>query len=252
MAISEGDLVNRIREAPINYALLKLVHHEVGNGLAVLSGYRQMLQQAISAQDQKSFPPTRDAWQDQNMRELGYLRAMHDREIRLNNLLEQLRKLSPGVTDEPLCQHFVRTDLVALLGLVIKQRMLLCPDCLLQVSMPAQPLFIMCNPFWLQVLLEHVFFNYPLTKQTDIVPAEIRLESLMGQEAKITLHLRGDLPGLPCEREKGLEPLIRQLEQDESEACLVLNHKILSEHGGHLWSEETGCLSLTLPLAEKP
>ncbi|GHO88640.1 hypothetical protein [Dictyobacter formicarum] len=56
MAISESDLVKRIREAPINYALLKLIHHEVGNGLAVLSGYRHLLQKAISAQAQEPFP----------------------------------------------------------------------------------------------------------------------------------------------------------------------------------------------------
>ena len=130
MAISESDLVKRIREAPINYALLKLIHHEFGNGLAVLSGYRHLLQQAISARAQE------------NERELGYLRTMHDREIRLNNLLVQLRKLSPGATEEPLCQHFVRTDLVVLLGLVIEQRVLLCPNCVSQVSMPVQSLFV--------------------------------------------------------------------------------------------------------------
>src|SRR5215470_10236917 len=122
MATRESDLVKRIREAPINYALLKLIHHEFGNGLAVLFGYRRLLQRAISAQAQESFPPTQDVWQDRNERELLYLRTMQDREICLNNLLVQLRKLSPGATDEPLSQHFVRTDLVALLGLVIGQR----------------------------------------------------------------------------------------------------------------------------------
>ncbi|HKF37080.1 MAG TPA: hypothetical protein VKB35_09285 [Ktedonobacteraceae bacterium] len=56
MATSESDLVKRIREAPINYTLLKLLHHEFGNGLAVLSGYRQLLQRAIWARAQEPFP----------------------------------------------------------------------------------------------------------------------------------------------------------------------------------------------------
>ena len=241
MAISESDLVKRIREAPINYALLKLIHHEFGNGLAVLSGYRHLLQQAISARAQE------------NERELGYLRTMQDREIRLNNLLVQLRKLSPGAADEPLCQHFVRTDLVVLLGLVIEQRVLLCPNCVSQVSTPVQSLFIMCDPFWMQVLFEHVLFNYRIVGHTDPLPAEIHLEPFpnsMGREAKITLRLRSDLPRRTPEREREFEALVQQLEQDELEACLALNHEILHERGGHLWSEQEGSLSLALPLAE--
>lgn len=241
MAISESDLVKRIREAPINYALLKLIHHEFGNGLAVLSGYRHLLQQAISARAQE------------NERELGYLRTMHDREIRLNNLLVQLRKLSPGATDEPLCQHFVRTDLVVLLGLVIEQRVLLCPNCVSQVSMPVQSLFIMCDPFWMQVLFEHVLFNYLIVGHTDPLPAEIHLEPFpnsMGREAKITLRLRSDLPRRTPEREREFEALVQQLEQDELEACLALNHEILHQHGGQIWSEQEGSISLALPLAE--
>ena len=199
MATSESDLVKRIREAPINYALLKLIHHEFGNGLAVLSGYRHLLQQRNFHAGARTLPPTWDVWQDRNERWLGYLRTMHDREMRLNNLLVQLRELSPGATDEPLCQHFVRTDLVVLLGRVIEQRVLLCPDCVSQVSMPAQSLFIMCDPFWMQVLFEHVLSTIQSESEDILIlmPAEIHLEPFpnpMGREAKITLRLRSDLP----------------------------------------------------------
>jgi len=253
MATSESDLVKRIREAPINYALLKLIHHEFGNGLAVLSGYRQLLQRAISARAQEPFPPTRDVWQERNERELGYLRTMQDREMRLQNLLLQLRALAPGATDEPLCQNFVRTDLVVLLGRVIEQRVPLCPDGVLHVSMPAQTLFILCDPFWMQVLLEHVLFNYIIVGHTETLPAEIHLEPFpgpMGREAKITLRLRSDLPRRTPAREGEFEAHVRRLEQGETEACPALSHEILHEHGGRIWSEQEGSFSLALPLAE--
>ena len=35
----------------------------------------------------------------------------------------------------------------------------LCPDCVLHVSVSAQSLFIACDPFWMQVLFEHVLLN---------------------------------------------------------------------------------------------
>jgi signal transduction histidine kinase len=252
MAISESDLVKRIREAPVNYALLKLIHHELGNGMAVLSGYRQLLQRAISTQAQEAFPPTQDVWQYRNEQWLGYLQTMQDREMRLNNLLVQLRELSPGATDKPLCQNFVRTDLVILLGRVIEQRVPLSPGHIVQVTMPAQPLFIMCDPFWMGVLLEHVF-NYIIVGHTDPMPAEIHLEPFpnhMGREAKITFRFRSDLPRLTSEREGGFEAQLKAFEQSEVEFCLAICHEILREHGGQIWSEQEGIISLVLPLAE--
>lgn len=247
MAASKSDLVKGIREAPINYALLKLIHHEVGNGLAVLSGYRRLLQRAISTQAQEAFPPTQDVWQYRNEQWLGYLQTMQDREMRLNNLLVQLRELSPGATDEPLCQNFVRTDLVVLLGRVIEQLVPLSADYIVQVTMPAQPLFIMCDPFWMEVLLEHVIN----VGHTDTMPAEIRLEPFpnhMGREAKITLRLRSDLPRRTPGREGRFEAQVWV--QGETEVCSALCHEILHEHGGRIWSEQEGSISFALPLVE--
>lgn len=254
MATSESDLVKRIGEAPINYGLLKLIHHEVGNGLAVLSGYRQLLQQALSKQAPEAFSSTQDSWQSLKKRWSGYLQTMQDREVRLNALLIQIRELSPGATDERLCQNFVRADLVVLLEQVIEQRIPLYPECALRVGLPAQPLYIMCDPFWMQVLFEHVFLNYIIGRDANMLPAEIHLEPFpgsMGQEAKITLRIRSDLPELTPGKEREFEAMIQRLERAEENACLALCHEILHEHGGRIWSEQEGSLSLALPLAEE-
>ncbi|GCE29384.1 hypothetical protein KDA_48680 [Dictyobacter alpinus] len=256
MTTSESDIVKLIRSAPINYALLKLIHHEVGNGLAVLSGYRHLLQKAISDQAREPFPPTQHVWQARNERALSYLRTMQDRERLLNNLLVQLRNLSSEATDKPLYLHFIRTDLVALIRLIIDTRALLCPNNVFQVYMPTQPLFIMCDPFWMQALFEHTIFNPRIVRHTDSVPTEIHLEPFqnsIGWEAKITFRFRSDLPKLKLklESETAFEALIQQLEQGESEACAALNHKILHEHGGYLWSEQEGSISIALPLVEE-
>jgi len=144
---------------------------------------------------------------------------------------------------------------VVLLGQVIEQRVPLYPAHTLQASMPAQPLFVMCDPFRLEVLLEHVL-NYIVTVYTNTMPTEIHLEPFpnhMGREAKITFRIRSDLPRRPPEREEVFEAQERDLHltQDEQEACLALCHEILHEHGGQIWSEQEGMIALALPLAEE-
>ena len=251
MATNESDVVQYIREAPINYPLLKLIHHEIGNGLAVLSGYRHRLQRAVLTQEQEVCPSTRE---DRNEHWLGYLQKMQDREIRMNDLLVQLRELVPGARDEPLCKNFVRTDLVVLLGRVIEQRVPLYPDPILQAIMPAQSLFIACDPFWLQVLFEHIL-NYFVTQYTDMTPTEVYLEPFpnhMGREAKITFRIRRDLPRRASGREEGVfEAQLQVLDQGEPDVCSALCHEILQEHRGRIWSEQEGTMSLALPLAEE-
>lgn len=251
MATYESDLVRRVREAPINYALLKLIHHELGNGLAVLSGYRHLLQQAISKQAPEAFFSIPDVWLSRKEHWSGYLQTMRSREKRLQALLVQLRELSPGGTDEPLCRNIVRTDLAALLYQVIEQRVPLYPNHSLQASMPTQPLFVMCDPFWMGVLLEHLL-NYIIVAYTNTMPTEIHLKPFpnhMGREAKITFRIRSDLPGRFPEGEGVFEAQVRNLEQGETEVCLALCHEILHEHGGQIWSEQAGMIALALPLA---
>lgn len=256
MAIDESNLAKRISEGPINYALMKLINHELGNAQAVLSGYRHLLQRAISAQAQEAFPPAQDIWRHQNEQYSGYLRIMQERETLLQDFLAQLRALAAGVTSDRFCQHFVRADLVVLLRRVIEQLVPLYPDHFLQATMPVQSLFIMCGPFWMELALEHVI-NHTAAAQTGPAPVEIHLEpspNHMGQEAKITLRSRRALPELTPGREGMFEAWSRVLGQGDLEVCLALCREVLQEHGGRIWSEQEGeqegTISLALPLVE--
>jgi hypothetical protein len=75
----------------IHYSLLEVVIHVMGNGLATISGYTQLLQRAISTQAQEAFSPEWEVWQQYNERWLRYVQTMRQSETLLNDFLSQLR-----------------------------------------------------------------------------------------------------------------------------------------------------------------
>src|SRR2546426_7687782 len=189
MTKGESNVVKHISEGPINSALWKQIHHELGNGLAVLSGYRHLLQRAISLQAQEPAPPEPDVWRQRNEQWLSYLHIMHDRETLLHDFLARMRALSLGESYERFCQRFVRADLVVVLRRVIERLVPLYPDQTLRVHMPIQALFIMCDPFCIELILEHII-DHTIAAHTASTPIDIRLEpstasSPMVQEANI-------------------------------------------------------------------
>lgn len=258
MATGESNLVKRISESPINSTLLTLIHHELGNGLAVLSGYRHLLQREISLQAQETVPPEPNVWRHRNEQWLGYLHIMHDRETLLNDFLAQLRALWPVATYERLSQSFVRADLVVLLRKVIERLVPLYPDHTLRVHLSVQSLFIMCDPFWIELVLEHIM-SHTIAAHTASTPVDISLEpstdsSHMVQEAKIAIHIKRTLPGPNPRREEVSETWSQVLSPDDRELCFAICREVLQEHGGRIWNEQGGeqeeIVFLALPLVE--
>lgn len=255
--IEESNLIKRINERPLNTTLLKLIHHEMGNGLAVLSGYRSLLQRAISAQAHADAPPDQEAWHHQNEQWLGYLRIMHGREKLLDDFLAQLRALSPGVSLERLCQNFVQEDLAVLLNYVIERLDPLYPDRTLRAHFPIQSLAFKCDPFWISVVLEHIF-RHTIAAHTASSPIDITLDLLDGtahhavREARIAIRIQREQPG-PHPAHEGLGGMWSQvLGQSDGELCSSMCSEVLQEHGGRIWKEqgpgqeEVVCLALPL------
>ena len=76
-----------ISDGPISSLLLEMMLHVMGNGFAVIWGYTQLLQRAVSTQAQAAFPPELDEWQQQHERWVGYLQTMQHSETLLDDFL---------------------------------------------------------------------------------------------------------------------------------------------------------------------
>ncbi len=124
--------------------------------------------------------------------------------------------------------------------------------------MPIQALFIMCDPFCIELVLEHIM-SHTIAAYTASTPIDIRLEpsttsSPMVQEAKIAIHIKRTLPGPNPEREEMSETWSQVLSQSDREICLAMCREVLQEHGGRIWNEQGGeqeeIVCVALPLVE--
>lgn len=260
MGTVEDHPATRSNESPINATLLKLIHHELGNGLAVIAGYRHLLQRAIARQIQEAVPPELETWRQQNEQWLGYLQTMHEREKLLNDFLAQLRELSPGAASEPFCRNMVQADLVVVLGRVIERLVPLFIDQSLRVSLPGRALFVQCDLFWLGLVLEHVL-SHTISACPAFTPVEITLApstnpAYSAQEAIIALWIgRADPAASRSEREDAPESWAPALSQSDWDLCFAMCREVLQEHGGRIWREwgkaQEELIFLALPLKEE-
>jgi len=255
--------INRTMDSSISdnlakYSLLGITIHVIGNQLAAISGYTQLLQRAVSIQAQEAFSPERDRWQLQKERWLRYLQIMRQSETLLNDFLAQLRVLSQEATKERFTQCVVRTDLVLLLRRIVEQLAPLHQDRTIQTHLPVQPLFVKCDLLWMELLLEHVI-NHTLDAHTLSTPVDIGIKlsedpSTMLQEARIEIRIKSGPLGQTPGTEERFEAWPLTLDPRDLDVCRAVIRMILREHGGRMWSEQEAeqeeIVVLTLPLVE--
>ncbi len=247
-----------INDGLINYPLLEMVIHVMGNGLATISGYTQLLQRAISTQAQEAFSPERAVWQQHHERWLRYIQTMRQSETLLNDFLAQLREFSQEATKERFSQCVMRTDLVLLLKRIIERLAPLHQDRTMQTHLPVQPLYIMCDPLWMEVVLEHVI-NHTVDAHALSTPVDIGIKHdgdpcNMLHEARIEIRINRGLLRQNSGTEERFETRSRALDTRELDVCATVCREILREYGGRIWSEQEAeqeeIVSLALPLVE--
>jgi signal transduction histidine kinase len=240
------------------YSLLEITIHVIGNELTVISGYTQLLQRAASTHTQEAFSPERDRRQQQNEQWLYYLQIMRQRETLLNDFLAQLRVLSQEATKKRLSQCVVRTDLVLLLRQIIEQLAPLRQDRTIQTHLPVQPLYVLCDLFLMELLLEHIITHtvdaHTLSTPVDIGIKHSKDPSTMLQEARIEIRIKSGLLRQQSGTDEPFEIWSLTLDPRDLDICKVLCRAILYEHGGRMWieqeAEQEEIVVLTLPLME--
>lgn len=247
------------------YPLLDAIVHVMGNGLAAISGYTQLLQKAISAQAQFTLTPELDGWQRQNERWLAYLQIMHERGALLNDFLNQLRAFSQEATKEHFNKCSTRIDLVLLLRRVVECVAPLHQDRTIQLHLSAQPLYVMCDLFWMELMLEHVI-DHTVEAHTRATPIDIGIKcsedpASMLYEARIEICVHSG----PLRPKAGPEEQFeawwwtlgwwRTLGAKDLEICSMFCRDVLRKHGGRIWIERVAdqeeIVSLALPLIKE-
>ncbi|GHO62833.1 hypothetical protein KSC_017250 [Ktedonobacter sp. SOSP1-52] len=239
----------------IDYSLLEIIHHIMGNGLAAISGYTQLLERALLAQMQEDHLPL-ERRKRENNKWLYYLQEIRIQEAQLVDILAQLRELPITSVEEKFSKYFVKTDLLLVLAQVIEHLVPSHKDRVVQTHLPEQPLYILCDLVWLKLALEHII-SYMLTAHTSSTPVCIRgclEEDQAGalHEVKIRICTRRSA----SEQKSSLEGMFaigsHILHGREHDLCMAMCNKIIKEHGGHIWyeqgAEQEDIVSIVFPL----
>ena len=152
----------------------------------------------------------------------------------------------------------MRTDLVLLLKRSIERLAPLHQDRTMLLHLPVQPLYIMCDPFWMELVLDHVIIH-TVDASTLSTPVDIRIKHdedscTMLREARIEICIKRGPLRQNSGTEERFETRSRTLDTRELDVCAAVCREVLREYGGRIWSaqeaEQEEIVSLALPLVE--
>lgn len=225
-----------------NYSLAEIMHHMIGNGLAVISGYTQLLLRDMAAQEKEAAPLDVERLAQRDEKWMSYLRTMKQSEEELNHFLIQLRDCSLTTTKRSLNEHRVKIDLVPLCKQIIEKLAPLYKKRTLQTQLPVQPLYVRCNRLWIALALETIV-NHTIAAHTASTPVIIGVEAYHDRsnhlhEARIEIHITRESMEQRSGTEEIFEMWSHMLDERGQDICVALGGGILREHGGRLWSEQ--------------
>ena len=238
--------------------LLDAIVHIMGNGLATLSGYTQLLQRAISTQALVVDAPELKEYQPQKERWLSYLQVMRERETLLNDFLNQLRNVSQEATQGCFHQHLSCVDLVRLFERIVECTATLHQDRTIQMHSSVQPLYVLCDPLWMELVLAHIV-GHTVEAHTLSTAVEVGIKrddspTTLLQEARIEIRINSGLLRHKSGPEESFALWSQTLHASEVEICSTLCREVLHEYGGRIWIERAGdqeeIVSLALPLTK--
>ena len=240
-----------------NYSLLEIVHHEMGNGLAVVTGYTRLLQRLNVEQENQRSPGEADAGKQYREKRDDYLQTIAQRETQLNDFLAHIRGFSLYPPHARFHQNVSQVDLALLLQNVTHRLLPLHKNCNIQIYHPEQPLYVMCDPPWIELMWEHVI-NHNMAFHQGSTPIQIDLiccphPTRLIQEVQMRIHILKRSPKRqPVAEENTFEIWSQTVDQRDQDVCMALCTEILQEHGGRIWSEQEkgrrACMSVSLPL----
>jgi light-regulated signal transduction histidine kinase (bacteriophytochrome) len=228
-----------------NYSLLEIIHHVVGNGLAVITGYTQLLQRLVSPLEQQHMPLGPDRGKQHHEKGEFYLQTIAQGETQLNDFLAHIRGLSLYPANARFCQTLLKTDLTFLVKRTTDRLLPLYKSQKVQCHWTAQPLYVMCDPLWIELVLEHVI-SHNIAFHSGSTPVKIDLLCYHDRDSSPPLHeiqvgvhiTKRYMKRRKIAAKNVFEVWSQTLDQRDQDVCMALCDEILQEHGGRIWSEQ--------------
>lgn len=241
-----------------NYSLVDIVHHIVGNKLAVISGYTQLLLREGAAQGKETSLLDLEKVAQREEKRLSYLRTMKQSEEEMNHFLVQLRGCSLATAERSFHEHLVKTALVPFFKQCIENFTPLYTNRTLQIHLPGQPLYVLCNHFWMTLVLEHIV-THTVAAHAASTPVIIDVDEYTDPStdlhtARIWIHITRESTKQQLGTEETFEMRSHTLDEKNRDLCIALCGAIIREHGGRLGrqqeAEQREVVSIALPLVK--
>lgn len=218
------------KENIAKHTLFEIIHHEMGNGLAIIAGYTRFLQQLSTLSKEEKYSDKYEF----------YVQTIAQREKQLDDFLSLVRELV-SKTSNQWCQQSSRMDMTSAVKLITDQLEPLFPNLEIRMEIPEYPLYILCDPLWTSIVIEHVL-NHNIAFHQGPNPVLIKLvvhENSHLHEAQMGVYVKKRIgKRLPITGMNTFEKWAQTLDEHDQDVCMAMCIEVLQELKGRIWVEE--------------